>query len=53
MEKKIILTVKENGQIKIEYPKDFTYMETIGLIDASKAILLNEYVNPREKDKDS
>lgn len=50
MDKQITLTVQANGQIKIEYPNDFTYMETVGILEAGKAVLLNEYINPKPLD---
>lgn len=42
--------MQENGQIKIEYPEAISFMETIGILEASKAILLNQYVNPKGDD---
>lgn len=47
MEIKITIHVQENGQIKIEYPNDLSLMENVGILEASKAILLKEYLNPK------
>lgn len=46
MEKKINVTINDDGSLNIEYPNDFKFMEVVGLIESSKAILLSEYVNP-------
>jgi hypothetical protein len=48
MEKKMIITINENGQIKIEYPNDLSLMENVGVLEASKTILLNGYLNQKE-----
>lgn len=47
MEKKIIITLNENGTLQIDYPNDISFMETIGVLDSAKAILLDRYVNPK------
>jgi hypothetical protein len=47
MEKQIIITLNEDGSLNIAYPNYISYMETIGILESSKAILLNGYVNPK------
>jgi hypothetical protein len=47
MDKQITITLNEDGSLNITYPKDISYMETVGILEASKAILLNGYVNPK------
>lgn len=48
LEKKIIIFIQANGQIKIEFPNDLSLMENVGVLEASKTILLNQYINPKQ-----
>lgn len=46
MEKKITITINEDNSLSIEYSNKFSLMENVGILEASKTILLSEYVNP-------
>lgn len=47
MGREIKITVNEDNSIQVKYPNDLSLMETVGVLEGSKAILLNQYMNPK------
>ena len=40
----ITITIQESGDIEINYPKEMTIMETVGVLETSKMIMLKPYL---------